>query len=192
MLKRCIWVNPENDLDLKYHDEEWWVEVHDDRLLFEFLVLEGAQAWLSWTTILKKREWYRKSFDNFDFDKIALYDQNKIDSLLLDEGIIRNRLKINSVIKNARVFIEIRKEFGSFDFYIWSFVWKKQLKNSFKDIKEIPSSTQISDIISKDLKKRWMSFVGTTIIYAFMQAIWIVNDHTTDCFRYNFCLESRL
>lgn len=182
-MKRCSWCVG-NELYEKYHDEEWGVLVHDDRKLFEFLVLEGAQAGLSWITVLKKRENYRDVCDNFDYNKIVNYDEKKIEKLLQNEGIIRNRLKINSVVKNAKVFLKIQKEFGSFDNYIWSFTNYKQIKNNFKSIKEIPVKTDISDKISKDLKKRGMSFVGSTIIYAFMQAVGIVNDHTQDCFKF--------
>lgn len=155
----------------------------DDRKLFEMLILEGAQAGLNWLTILKK-EGYRKAFDNFDVEKIALYDDKKFNELINNPEIIRNRLKIKSTIKNAQVFISIQKEFGSFSNYIWSYVEDKPIKNHFKNISELPTSTSLSDKISKDLKKRGMSFVGSTIIYAYMQAIGIVNDHTQDCFKY--------
>lgn len=182
--KRCGWV-PENDeLYIAYHDKEWGIPVHDDRHLFEMLILEGAQAGLSWLTVLKKRENYRKVFDNFDVNKVAKYDELKVEELLNNPGIIRNRLKIHASIKNAKAFIEIQKEFGSFDKYIWSFVDGKQIVNKFKKLPEIPSKTELSDKISKDLKKRGMTFVGSTIIYAFLQAIGIVNDHTADCFKY--------
>lgn len=184
-MKRCAWVNQNNPDYIKYHDEEWGVENHDDYKLFEMLILEWAQAWLSWETVLKKRENYRETFDSFDFEKIVKYDDKKLEKLLQNEGIIRNKLKIKSVVKNAKVFIEIRKEFWSFDKYIWWFVMGKQIKNKFEKLSQIPAKTDLSDIISKDLKKRWMSFVGSTIIYAYCQAIWIVNDHEIWCFRYN-------
>jgi len=183
-MKRCSWLNLNNLLYVDYHDNEWWVEVHDDKHFFEMLILEWAQAWLSWETILKKREWYREAFDNFDLEKIINYNDKKIEELLKNEKIIRNKLKINSVIKNAKIFIEIQKEFWSFDKYIWWFTNNKQIKNFFKNINEMPVNTQLSDIISKDLKKRWMSFVGSTIVYAFMQATWIVNDHEYSCYKY--------
>ncbi len=180
--KRCAWVNPHNKLDVEYHDTQWGVPVFDDRLLFEMLILEGAQAGLAWTTILKKRENYKQAFDNFAVQKVAQYDDNKKAELLQDAGIVRNKLKINSAIKNAQVFLELQKEFGSFSNYIWAFVDNKPIQNHFKDISEIPATTELSDTISKDLKKRGMSFVGSTIIYAFMQAVGMVNDHQIDCF----------
>jgi len=167
----------------KYHDEEWGIPVKDDKKLFEFLVLEGAQAGLSWNTILNKRENYGKAFDNFDVKKISRYDKRKINDLLKNEGIVRNKLKINSVVKNAKKFLEVQKEFGSFSNYLWRFTNEKQIKNNFKNMEDIPSKTNISDAISKDLKNRGFSFVGTTIIYAFMQAVGIVNDHVSDCFK---------
>ncbi len=179
---RCAWVNLNNKLYVEYHDKQWGVPVFDDRLLFEMLILEGAQAGLSWSTILNKRKNYKKAFDDFDVQKVAKYDDKKIAELLQDEGIVRNKLKVNSAVKNAKVFIEIQKEFGSFSEYIWGFVNGKPIKNNFKDIAEIPAKTELSNTISKDLKKRGMSFVGSTIIYAFMQAIGMVNDHQTDCF----------
>ncbi len=180
--QRCDWVNSDNKLYVEYHDTQWGVPVFDDRLLFEMLILEGAQAGLSWITILKKRENYKQAFDNFDVKKVAKYDDKKKDELLQNEGIVRNKLKINSAIKNAQVFIVLQKEFGSFSNYIWAFVNHKPIQNHFKDISEIPVKTELSDTISKDLKKRGMSFVGSTIIYAFMQAVGMVNDHQTDCF----------
>ena len=183
MIRRCAWV-PDDELYTKYHDEEWGVPVYDDRLLFEFLILEGAQAGLSWSTILNKRENYRKAFDYFNAKKIANYDQKKIDELLNNPGIVRNRLKIRSTIQNAIAFLEIQKEMGSFRDYIWSFVDGKPLINRFQQLKEIPAKTDISDKMSKDLKKRGFNFVGSTICYAFMQAVGMVNDHTVDCFRY--------
>lgn len=188
--KRCQWIGLKNPLYLKYHDEEWGAPVHDDKKLFAKLILDGAQAGLSWFTILKKRENYRKAFDNWDYRKIAKYGDKKINELLKNEGIVRNRLKIESAIKNAKVFIEIQKEFGSFDKYIWGFVDNKTIQNKFKKVSEIPARTELSDTISKDLKKRGMNFVGPTIIYAYMQAIGIVNDHTVDCFRHKECAKS--
>jgi DNA-3-methyladenine glycosylase I len=183
-VSRCAWSG--NDLLYqKYHDEEWGVPVHDDRKLFEMLILEGAQAGLSWVTILRKRENYRKAFNNFDAKKIAKYDSEKIKQLLQDGGIIRNRLKIAATIQNAKCFLSIQKEFGSFDKYIWQFVNGKPIINNRKSLKEIPAMTNESDTMSKDLKKRGFKFVGSTICYAFMQAVGMVNDHTTDCFRYN-------
>ncbi len=183
-MERCPW--PVNDeLYIKYHDEEWGVPVHDDRKHFEFLVLEGAQAGLSWSTILKRRENYRKAYDNFDPVKVARYDEAKIKELLANSGIIRNRKKIESSINNAKRFLEVQKEFGSFDKYIWSFVDHKPVINSWKTLSDIPAKTELSDRISKDLKKRGFSFVGSTIIYAHIQAIGLVNDHLVSCFRYN-------
>lgn len=184
MKKRCAWVNPNNDLYVKYHDIEWWIPVYDDKILFEFLILEWAQAGLSWETILKKRENYRKAFDNFEVKIIANYDENKQKELLNNPGIVRNKLKIKSAIKNAQVFIKIQKEFWSFSKYLWNFSNWKVIQNNFKNISEIPVKTELSDNISKDLKKRWMNFVGSTIIYAYLQAVWVVNDHTIDCFKY--------
>ncbi len=181
--KRCHWPG-ERPLDLLYHDEEWGYPVHDDRKLFEFLVLEGFQAGLSWTTILKKRENFREAFDNFDAVKISDYDYDKVKNLLLNEGIIRNRLKIISTINNAKLFLGIKKEFGSFNNYIWKFTNGDTIINNWKEMKDIPTSTAESDAISKDLKRRGFKFVGTTICYAFMQATGMVNDHTVDCFRY--------
>jgi DNA-3-methyladenine glycosylase I len=169
---------------IRYHDEEWGVPVHEDRKLFEFIVLDSAQAGLSWETVLKKRENYRQAFDNFNPEVIAEYDQAKVEKLLQDAGIIRNRRKIESAIQNARAFLEIRKEFGTFDAYIWQFVGGKPKTNSWRTIKEIAASTPESDAMSRDLKSRGFSFVGTTICYAFMQAAGLVNDHTVDCFRY--------
>ena len=182
--KRCQWVPEDNPLYVKYHDEEWGVPIHDDRLLFEFLILEGAQAGLSWLTVLKKRENYQEAFDNFDPRKVAAYDEQKIESLMQDSGIIRNRRKIAAAVTNAEAFLEIQAEYGSFDAYIWNFVDGKPLVNRWKTFKEIPAKTPLSDTLSKDLKKRGFKFVGSTIIYAHMQATGMVNDHTTDCFRY--------
>ena len=170
-------------LYLEYHDREWGVPVHDDRTLFEFLTLEGAQAGLSWLTVLKKRENYRRSFDRFNAEKIARYNARKIKELMLNEGIIRNRLKIESTIDNARAFLKVQQEFGSFDSYIWGFVDGRPLVNSRKSFRELPPRTIQSDAMSKDLKRRGFRFVGSTICYAFMQACGLVNDHTTDCFR---------
>lgn len=180
-MQRCSW--PKSELDIAYHDTEWGVPVHDDRQLFEMLILEGAQAGLSWSTILKKRENYRRACDNFDARKIAKYDDRKIKSLLADEGIVRNRLKIAATIQNAKSFLAVQKEFGSFDAYIWQFVGGKPIQNQRKSLKEIPARTPESDAMSKDLLKRGFKFVGSTICYAFMQAVGMVNDHTVDCFR---------
>ena len=181
-IKRC-WGN-KNDLSADYHDKEWGVPVHDDRTLFEFLILEGAQAGLNWMTILKRRENYRKAFDNFDFHKIAKYGPRDIERLLQDDGIIKNRLKIESTVQNAKIFLKISEEFGTFNEYVWHFVNYKQIDRKAKTWKDIPAKIEISDAISKDLKKRGMKFVGSTIIYAFMQAVGLVNDHLIDCFRY--------
>ncbi len=181
--KRCGWVN-ENPLMTKYHDTEWCVPVHDDKKLFEFLILEGAQAGLTWQTVLNKRENYRKAFDGFNPAKIACYTNTDVKRLLANAGIIRNRLKIAATIINAKKFLEIQKEFGSFDAYVWQFVGNKPIKNTFASIREIPATTKESDALSKDLLKRGFKFVGTTICYAFMQAVGMVNDHTVNCFRY--------
>ena len=179
----CSW--PKGDPVLtKYHDTEWGVPLHNDKKLFEFLILEGFQAGLSWLTVLKKRENFRKAFDTFDFNKVATYDQRKINSLLKDSGIIRNKLKIESAITNAKAFIDVRKEFGTFNKYIWNFTGNKPIHNEFESLKEIPAKTELSDLISKDLKKRGFKFVGSTIVYAHMQATGMVNDHITSCFRY--------
>ncbi len=183
MIKRCKWAG--SNLQMKhYHDTEWGIPVHDDRMLFEFLILEGAQAGLSWSTILSKRENYKKLFDNFDVKKIIKYDQQKIKKLLLDPGIVRNKLKVNSVVINAKAFIIVQKEFGSFDTFIWSFTNGKPIFNKWKSADKLPAKTTISDELSLALKKRGFKFIGSTICYAFMQAIGMVNDHTTDCFRY--------
>ncbi|MDA3892009.1 MAG: DNA-3-methyladenine glycosylase I [Salinivirgaceae bacterium] len=181
---RCKWAHNQPNDYIKYHDEEWGVPVYNDTKLFEFLVLEGAQAGLSWYTILKRREGYRKAFANFDVEKVAKFSDKKVEELMHNESIIRNRLKINATIRNARVFMEIQKEFGSFSKYMWSFTHGKPIKNSFKTMNEIPAETELSKQISKDLKKRGMSFVGPTIIYAHMQATGMVNDHEVECFRY--------
>jgi len=182
-MKRCDWAD-RSELEQSYHDHEWGVEIHDDRTLFEFLVLEGAQAGLSWSTILRKREGYRRAFDHFDARKISKYSEDTVSRLLTNSEIIRNRLKINATITNARAFLQVQKEFGSFDRYIWQFVNGKPIRNSWKTMAEIPSRTPESDAMSKDLKKRGFKFIGPTICYAFMQAVGMVNDHVVDCFRY--------
>jgi len=180
---RCAWCG--NDpLYIAYHDTEWGVPVYDDAKLFEFLILETFQAGLSWITILRKRENFRLAFDNFDYKKIANYNEAKFEELLLDAGIIRNKLKIKATISNAVAFMKIQKEFGSFSTYIWNFVNKKPIKNNWQDLKDLPAKTALSDVISKDLKKRGFKFVGSTVIYAHMQATGMVNDHITTCFRY--------
>jgi DNA-3-methyladenine glycosylase I len=181
-LIRCSW--PSNDLAIRYHDEEWGTPTHDDTKLFEFLILEGAQAGLSWDTILKKRENYRAGFDGFDPRKIARYDRHKIQSLMKDSGIVRNRLKIASAVQNATAFLKTQEEFGSFDAYIWQFVGGSPIVNSRRTAKQVPARTSESDAMSEDLRKRGFSFVGSTICYAFMQATGMVNDHLTRCFRY--------
>jgi DNA-3-methyladenine glycosylase I len=179
---RCHWAQKE--INVPYHDEEWGVPVHDDRILFEFIILEGAQAGLSWDTILAKRARYREVFDNFDAEKIACYDKKKVAALLKDAGIIRNRLKIASTISNAQAFLKVQKEFGSFDKYLWQFVGGKPIRNAWKQHKQIPAKTKESDAMSKDLQKRGFRFVGSTICYAFLQATGMVNDHLVTCFRY--------
>jgi len=181
-MKRCTWAG--NDLAIEYHDKEWGVPVHDDRLFFEFLILEGAQAGLSWDTILKKRDNYRKAFDNFEPEKVARYSEAKKAKLLENEGIIRNRLKVKSAVENAKAFLKVQKEFGSFDAYVWEFVGGKPLDNKIKTMSDVQAKTEISDALSKDLKKRGFNFVGSTIMYAFMQATGMVNDHMKECFRY--------
>lgn len=181
---RCAWVPQNDQLYIDYHDNEWGLPVHDDRILFEFLLLEGAQAGLSWKTILAKRENYRASFDHFDAARIAVYDEKKTGELMSDSGIVRNRLKINSAISNAKAFLEIQKEYGSFNKFIWSFVGDRPKTNAWKQISDIPSKTEESDAMSKELLKRGFRFVGSTICYSFMQAVGMVNDHTVDCFRY--------
>lgn len=180
---RCSWCLG-HDVYLDYHDKEWGVPLHDDRKLFEFLLLEGVQAGLSWLTVLKKRPAYRAAFDDFDFTRVAEYDEHKVRRLLADPGIIRNERKIRSAIRNARAFIRVREQFGSFDRYIWDFVDGKPIQNAWRHIAEAPAQTPLSNKISKDLKQRGFNFVGPTIIYAHMQATGMVNDHTTDCFRY--------
>lgn len=182
-LTRCAWCKNDS-LYIKYHDEEWGIPVHNDRHLFEMLNLEGAQAGLSWIIILKKRDNYKKLFDNFDAVKISKYSEKKIERILQDPGIVRNKLKVNAVVNNAKAFLEVQKEFGSFDEYIWQFVGGKPIINKFKSLSDLPAKTEISDVMSKDLKKRGFKFIGSTICYAFMQAVGMVNDHTTDCFRY--------
>ncbi len=182
-MTRCEWCGSD-PLYIAYHDGEWGVPVHDESLLFEFLILEGAQAGLSWLTILKKRENYRKAFHNFDYGRIANYTETDVRRLLADSGIVRNRLKIGSAIKNARGVINIQEEFGSLDSYLWRYVDGIPKQNEWKSMAELPVNTAISDMMSKDLKKRGFNFVGSTICYAFMQAVGMVNDHTTDCFRY--------
>jgi DNA-3-methyladenine glycosylase I len=181
--KRCSWAGTSDPLMIAYHDEEWGVPSHDDRHFFEMLTLEGAQAGLNWRTILYKREGYRRAFSGFDPHKVARYDARKVKALLADPGIVRNRLKIESTIDNARAFLEVQKEFGSFDAYIWTFVGGKPLVNAWKTLGQIPAKTAESDAMSKDLKKRGFRFVGSTICYAFMQATGLVNDHTAECFR---------
>jgi DNA-3-methyladenine glycosylase I len=181
--QRCAWAGSDA-LYQSYHDTEWGVPLHDDRRLFEFLILEGAQAGLSWITILRKRDNYRAAFDDFDAARIAAYDTNKIESLLQDAGIVRNRLKIQSAIINAQRFLDVQDEFGSFDQFIWQFVDGKTIQNSRRSMGDIPASTAESDAMSKELKRRGFKFVGTTICYAHMQATGLVNDHTTDCFRH--------
>ena len=179
---RCAWAS--NELAVRYHDEEWGRPVHDDRVLFEFLILEGAQAGLSWNTILQKRENYRKAFDGFDPARVARYDRRKLQQLLRDPGIVRNRLKVSSAVENAKAFLRVQEEFGSFDRYIWQFVDGKPIVNARKSLKQVPASTAESDAMSKDLKKRGFKFVGSTICYAFMQAVGMVNDHVVNCHFY--------
>lgn len=182
-MKRCSWCES-NELDQIYHDEEWGVPVHDDQVLFEFLILEGAQAGLSWTTILKKREGYRKAFANFDVAKVARFSDSKLEKLLLNPDIVRNRLKVFGTRTNAKAFIEVQKEFGSFDAYLWQFVGGTPIQNRRKTLADVPTHTDESDALSKDLKKRGFKFVGTTICYAYMQGVGLVNDHVTTCFRH--------
>lgn len=184
MKKRCFWATS-SQLYIDYHDQEWGVPVFDDATLFEFLLLETFQAGLSWITILNKRENFRRAFDNFEYAKIARYSEEKYNLLIQDAGIVRNKLKIRSAITNAQLFMEIQKEFGSFSTFIWSYVDGKPLQNKFQHQSNVPATTALSDTISKDLKKRGFKFVGSTVIYAYMQAIGLVNDHTSDCFKYN-------
>jgi len=182
-MTRCTW--PMSEMDIAYHDREWGVPQHDDRVLFEFLILEGAQAGLSWSTILKKRDNYREAFDGFDARKVARYSDARIAKLLENPGIVRNKLKINSAVENAKAFLAVQKEFGTFDAYIWSFVKGRPIQNSWRTSKELPASTVESTAMSKDLTRRGFRFVGPTICYAFMQATGMVNDHLPDCFRYS-------
>jgi DNA-3-methyladenine glycosylase I len=182
-INRCAWVGSD-PLYLEYHDREWGVAVHDDRLLFEFLILEGAQAGLSWITILRKREAYRTAFAGFDPQVVARFDDVRVAQLLADPGIVRNRLKVASAVTNARAFLKVQEEFGSFDAYMWRFVDGKPIRNSWLNIAEVPASTPVSDAMSRDLKRRGFRFVGSTICYAHMQAVGMVNDHTVDCFRW--------
>lgn len=182
-MKRCDWCL-KNDLYIEYHDTEWGVPVHDDQLLFEFLLLEGVQAGLGWLTVLRKRENYRQAYDNFDPVKVAAYDDAKLQELLQNEGIIRNRLKVAASVNNAKRFLQVQQEFGSFDQYIWSFVDFKPIVNHFEKLEELPARTELSDKISKDMKSRGFKFVGSTIIYAHMQATGMVNDHLISCFRH--------
>ena len=183
MKTRCFWVN-DSQRYIEYHDKEWGEPVFDDATLFEFLILETFQAGLSWITILNKRENFRIAFDNFDYTKIAIYSERKYELLLQDAGIIRNKLKIKSAITNAQLFMEIQKDFGSFSNFIWGYVQGTPIRNKFHKREEVPATTTLSDTISKDLKKRGFKFVGSTVIYAYMQAVGMVNDHTTDCFKY--------
>ena len=181
-ITRCSW--PQNDLSIRYHDEEWGVPSHDDNHLFEFLILEGAQAGLSWDTILQKRENYRAALNGFDPHRIVRYDSRRLQSLMLNAGIVRNRLKIASTVQNAKAFLKVQAEFGSFDRYIWQFVEGKPVLNRWRATQGVPAKTPQSDAMSKDLKKRGFKFVGSTICYAFMQAVGMVNDHSVECFRY--------
>lgn len=178
---RCAWLN-QDPIYINYHDHEWGIPIYDDQLLFEFLILEGMQAGLSWITILKRRQHYRKAFDKFNAKKIAVYDKKKVNELMKNEGIIRHQLKIEAIITNAQAYLALKKEKGSFSDYLWSFVQGQPIQNNWKSITKVPSSTTISDAMAKDLKRRGFKFVGSTICYAFMQAVGMVNDHTTDCF----------
>ncbi|MFW6182691.1 MAG: DNA-3-methyladenine glycosylase I [Chloroflexota bacterium] len=184
MTNRCPWAG-DDPLYVAYHDEEWGVPVHDDRTLFEFLILEGAQAGLSWSTILNKREGYRQAFDNFDPQKIAAYDEAKIAALLQNPGIVRNRLKVRSAVQNAQAFLDVQEEFGSFDAYIWRFVDGRPIQNRWRELSQVPAETDESRAMSKALKKRGFNFVGPTIMYAYMQAVGLVNDHLVSCFRHD-------
>jgi len=186
MVKRCAWCG-EDELYMQYHDEEWGAPCYDDTTLFEFLMLEGAQAGLAWITVLRKREGYHTLFDGFDAGKIARYSDKKLHRLLEDPRIIRNRLKVYSARQNARAFLKVQEEWGSFSDYMWHFVDGKPIQNTWRSLKDLPASTPLSDTISKDLKKRGFNFVGSTIMYAYMQATGMVNDHSTDCFRYQPC-----
>jgi DNA-3-methyladenine glycosylase I len=182
--KRCFWVSLDKPYYVEYHDTEWGVPVHDDQRHFEMLILEGAQAGLSWETILRKRAHYRRAFAGFDPAKVARFTPARIEKLLLDPGLVRNRLKINSAVKNARAFLAIQKEFGSFDAYVWRFVGNRTIDGKRKSRADVPAKTEVSDAVSKDLQKRGFNFVGSTIVYSYMQAVGLVNDHTTDCFRH--------
>jgi DNA-3-methyladenine glycosylase I len=184
-VRRCEWAAAGTELDIRYHDEEWGVPVHDDRVLFEFLVLEGAQAGLSWSTILNKREGYRRAFADFDPERVARFNRRSVERLLANPEIVRNRLKIESTISNARAFLEVRQEHGSFDAFVWTFVDGSPLQNCFRTRGDLPGSTELSHRLSRELKRRGFRFVGSTICYAFMQAIGMVNDHTVDCFRHD-------
>ena len=186
-MNRCAWAETGGELYHRYHDDEWGLPVHDDRRHFEFLVLEGAQAGLSWLTVLKKRDAYRKAFAGFDPAKVARFDGRRVLALLRDPGIIRNRLKVRSAVKNARAFLAVQKEFGSFDAYVWPFVGGHPIRNKRKTMKDIPAVSAESDALSRDLKERGFSFVGSTIIYAHMQAVGMVNDHVVSCFRHREC-----
>ncbi len=188
-LVRCAWAN--NELSIHYHDEEWGVPVHDDRVLFEFLILEGAQAGLSWNTILNKRDNYRRAFDGFDPKRVAQYDQRKVAKLLADPGIVRNKLKVAASVENAKAFLRVQQEFGSFDRYIWQFVGGKPRVNKWRSLRQLPARTPESDAMSKDLQRRGFKFVGSTICYAFMQATGMVNDHVITCFRYKASSRAR-
>lgn len=183
-VNRCAWAG--NDpLYMAYHDQEWGVPVRDERMLFEFLILETFQAGLSWITILKKRKNFREAFDNFEYEKVAKYDDSKVEALMNNAGIVRNRFKINAAVSNAKAFMEVQKEFGTFEKYIWGFVDGKPIQNQCKTMADVPPNTSLSDKLSKDLKKRGFKFVGSTVVYAHMQATGMVNDHATDCFRYD-------
>ena len=183
-MKRCAWAENASELDQQYHDEEWGVPLYDDQMLFEFLCLEGAQAGLSWSMILAKRENYRKAFDGFDAKKMSKYTDKKIQKLLTNPGIVRNKLKVNAFVSNAKAFLIVQKEFGSFKDYIWSFVGGKPIKNKWNEREDVPATTEVSEQMSKDLKKRGFKFIGPTICYAYMQATGMVNDHQKKCFRY--------
>ena len=187
MVKRCGWCG-DDDLYVKYHDEEWGVPLYDDRALFEFLVLEGAQAGLAWITVLRKRDGYRAAFDGFDVDKVARYGDDKLESLLKDARIVRNRLKVHSARRNARAFLTVQEEWGSFARYIWRFVDGRPVQNNWPSMADVPATSPVSDRISKDMKRRGFSFVGSTIVYAHMQATGMVNDHVVECFRHGECL----
>jgi DNA-3-methyladenine glycosylase I len=189
--KRCAWASADDAMMIAYHDDEWGVPLHDDRRLFEFLILEGAQAGLSWRTILHKRTNYRRAFDRFDARKISKYGSREVRRLLSDAGIVRNRLKVESAVSNARAFLDVQREFGTFDAYIWSFVDGETIQNRWKALRDVPASTHESNAMSKDLKKRGFRFVGSTICYAFMQATGMVNDHTVDCPRHRLLRAKR-